>query len=84
MAGPVVKPAPEFVLPGNSKEKVGNKTTPHTLIMDNLEKYLTTTVYKGRGNARGAIVNRLIENIASEIFGHLAHSMDGPGPSIAV
>ena len=37
-------------LPGNSKKKVGKETPPDALLMDNLETYLATTVYKTRWN----------------------------------
>ena len=37
VAGLRVKPALKFVLSGNSKEKIVNKTLPYALIVDNLE-----------------------------------------------
>ena len=37
LAGPWIKPAPNFFLPGNRKEITEKETPPNTLIMDNLE-----------------------------------------------
>ena len=36
VAGPGMNPAPKFILPGHSKEKVGKETPPDALIMGNL------------------------------------------------
>ena len=52
--------------------------------MDNLETSLAAIVDKALGNTSGAIVGGVIKPIASTIFGHPVHSLDGPGPSMAV
>ena len=52
--------------------------------MDNLEKKLATTMDKARGNTSVSLVERFIKPRASTIFGPLAYSLDGPGPSILV
>ena len=54
--GTGVNLAPTIFLPRNSKDKVGKESTPDTLIMDNLETLLYTTVDKVRGNSSGSIV----------------------------
>ena len=56
VAGPGMNSAPKFVLPGNSKEKVGKEPPSDSLIIDNLGTSLTTTVDKSRGNISGSIV----------------------------
>ena len=56
VSGPGMKPAPIFSLPGHRREKTEMETPPDTMIMDNLETSLATTVDKGRGNKSGAIV----------------------------
>ena len=61
-----MNPAHNFVLPGNSKDKVGKETPPDAFIMDNLETLLATIVDKSHGNTSGAIVNRLIKPRASK------------------
>ena len=76
--------APKFVLLGHSKDKIGKETPPDVLIMDNLETFLDTRVYKARINKSGAIVERFTKPRSSTMFGHLVYLMDGPGPSISV
>ena len=46
VAGPGMKPAPNFFLLGHIKNKVGKKTPPYALIMSNLETSLDTTLNK--------------------------------------
>ena len=56
VVGTGVKPEPIFIPPGNKEGKVGQEPPPDTLIMDNLETSLETTVDKSCGNANGATV----------------------------
>ena len=84
MAVSGMNPAQNFVLPGNSKDKVGKETPPDAFIMDNLETLLATIVDKSHGNTSGAIVNRLIKPRASKMFGNPVYFLDGTGLSIAV
>ena len=81
---PGMKPAPNIFLPGHSKEKFVKETPPYTLIMDNLETFLSTTVNKDRRKTSGAIVERFIKNRASTIFGNPVYFLYGTGMSIAV
>ena len=80
VAGPGINPEPKFVLPGHIKEKVGKETPPYVLIIDNLETFLTTTMYKACSNTSGDIVERFIKPIASTMFEHPVFFLDGPGP----
>ena len=68
MVGTGVYLAPTFFLPWNIKYKVGKEIPPDTLLMDNLETSLITTVDKARGNTGRAILERLIKSRASKIF----------------
>ena len=61
VAGPGLDLAPNFLLPGNGKEKVGKKTTPDSFILDNLETSLTNTVDKSWENSGGAIVEMFVK-----------------------
>ena len=74
----------KFVHPGNSKEKVGKEIPQYSLLIDNLETSLSTTVDKSCGNIGGAIVERFIKPIASTMFIHLVYFMEGPGPPISI
>ena len=56
-----MKPAPKFVIPGNSKDKFGKETLQDYLFMDNLEVLLATTLDKVFGNASGTIFLRFIK-----------------------
>ena len=75
-----MKPVPNCVLPGHSKEKIGKEIPPDVLIVDNLETSLDTTVDKACDNAIGDIVERFIKPRASTIFVHLVYKLDCPGP----
>ena len=46
MAGPRVKLAPKYVLPVNSKKRVGLKIKPYRLIIDHFETLLSKLMYK--------------------------------------
>ena len=70
VADPGMKPEPKLVLLEHSKEKVGKKTPPDSLIMDNLETLLATTVDKACCKTSGSIVERFIKPRASTIFVH--------------
>ena len=81
MAQPGINPAPNFFFPRHIKEETGKAPPPpDSLIVDNLETLLATTVDKASGNTSGAIVERFIKTIASTIFGQPVYSLDGPGP----
>ena len=84
VARPGMNPAPKFVLPGHSKEKILKKTPLDALIMYNLENSLATTVEKALGNTSVAIVERFIKTRSSKMFVHPVYSLEGTGPSIAV
>ena len=79
-----MNPAPNLFCPGHIKEEVWKEPPPYTLIMDNMETSLATTVYKARGNTSGDIVERFIKPRASTMFGNPVYLLYGPGPPIAV
>ena len=70
----------ELFLPDKIKEKVGNEIPPYSLLMDNLETSLVTTVDKFSDNTFGSIVGRFIKPRASTMFCHPVYLLDGPGP----
>ena len=71
-------------LPGHNKDNVGRYPPPYAFIMDNFETWLSTTVDKTRGNARGTIVERFIKPKESTVLGHQIYFLDEPRLSIAV
>ena len=79
-----MKPETNFFLPDHRKEKVGKETPPDALIMDTLEKLLTTTVDQAHDDVSGAVFKRFIKPRASTMFVHPEYFLDGPGPSIAL
>ena len=76
--------APNNILSGNTKEKVGKETPQYELFMDTLETLFSTKEDKAHGNTYEDIVERFIKLRASTIFGHLVYSLDGPGKSIVI
>ena len=68
LAQPGMKTAPKFTLPGHSKEKLGRTPPPDALIMDDLEKLLSTTVDKACGNSSGSLVEMFIKLEHQQFF----------------
>ena len=76
--------APNFIIPGNSKNKVGKEIPPYQFLMDNLETSFPATVDKSCRKTCGDILERFIKPIESTMFGQPVYSLHGPGPYISI